>query len=124
MEEKKIHDRTFKRDYEVTYPQLFKSIKNSFDLFKKLKETLSAFEYYEEDESQDWWSEFEVIKMMDLLAMAYCEIHYADNLTDRLKARMNLDIPIWDSGQMDKYLIEDDKELLLEHLQVVKDYLK
>lgn len=124
MEEKKIHNRTFKRDYEVTYPELFSAMQGSFDKFKRYGETIEVVEGFEINESQDWWSEFEVIKMMDLLAMACCEIRYANTLTDRLKKRMNSDITIWDSGKMDEFLIEEDKELLFQHLQVVRDYLK
>jgi hypothetical protein len=33
------------------------------------------------------------------------------------------DLPIWNSGKLDKFLMEDEKELLFKHLQIVKNYI-
>ncbi len=123
MEEKKIHDRTFKKASKVTYFETFNGIQDSFNRFKRLGESFTVVEDYEEEDSNYLWKNYEVNRMMDFLAMAVCEINGANALTNRMKNQMKLDIPIWDSGQVDKFFSKEDKELIYPHLQIIKDYI-
>lgn len=37
---------------------------------------------------------------------------------------MRLDLEVWDSGEVDKFLSPDDKLLIYRHLEKIKNYLK
>jgi hypothetical protein len=37
---------------------------------------------------------------------------------------MVLDIPVWDSGMVDKFLDDEEKKLIYEHLAIIKEYIK
>lgn len=42
-----------------------------------------------------------------------------------MKGELQLDIPVWDSGVVDKFFFnEEEKKLVYEHLNVIKEYIK
>lgn len=34
---------------------------------------------------------------------------------------LSLDIPVWDSGEVDKFLDDDEKKPVHEHLEIIKN---
>lgn len=125
MEEKKVYDKIKKPkiDLNVTYQNIFDSAKGSFESLKRLGESIEVFEGFEEAELGHWWNEYEISRLMYFISIAYCEIKYANTLTEELRNQMKLDIPVWDSGKVDKFLSKEDKEQLYPHLQIIKDYI-
>lgn len=42
-----------------------------------------------------------------------------------MRNELTLDIPVWDSGAVDKFFMdEEEKKLVYEHLDIIKKYLK
>ena len=71
-----------------------------------------------------WWGEEELSRLLDFVAIAYCELKYTGEITDLYKGELSLDIPVWDSGEVDKILDDDEKKPVHEHLEIIKKYLK
>ncbi len=69
------------------------------------------------------FAEDEVLRLMAFVVMGYLEVKN-NVLSDRMKFELGLDIPVWDSGEVDEFLFKEDKELLYPHLQVIKDYIQ
>lgn len=100
--------KNLKRGEKVTYDDILEDEENIFS-----------------DKAKRYgWAKYEVSRLMDFVAIAYSELKYGNMLTERFKNEMSLDIPVWDSGVVDKFLDEDEKKLIYEHLAIIKKYLK
>lgn len=115
--------KNLKRGLIVPYSD---TVDDEQDIFERINNgwTLTNIEDFEQEESGYLWAKYEVDRLLDFVAMAYCEIKYCGRLTERFKGEMELDIPVWDSGEVDKFLDEDEKKLIYEHLAIIKKYLK
>lgn len=110
---------------KVPYNEMLECVDDLFsDKAKRYGWTFTNIEDYEQEQSGYWWAEDEVSRMMIFVAIAYSELKYGNMLTERFKNEMSLDIPVWDSGVVDKFLDEDEKKLIYEHLAIIKKYLK
>ncbi len=94
-----------------------------YDLITLNNMTSTNVEGFQQYNSGYWWAEDEVSRLMDFVAIAYCELKYEGRLTEQFKHEMELDIPVWDSGEIDKFLDDEEKKLIYEHLAVIKEYL-
>lgn len=66
----------------------------------------------------------EVDRMLDFVASGVCQIKYG-GFTETMKNELTLDIPVWDSGVVDKFFMdEEEKKPVYEHLDIIKKYLK
>lgn len=120
-------------------PKNLKRVKNRTDPYKDKYEIYEGYykvhiEYYEwsidevegaiyEDDS-DGWGVSEVDRMLDFVAIGVCQIKYG-GITETMRNELTLDIPVWDSGVVDKFFMDDEeKKLVYEHLDIIKKYLK
>ncbi len=127
MKQSKVCDKSFKRIQSITYTSIFVAINDTFNKFKRdlpFNILAEGAEDFEICESGCWWEGYEITRMMEFLAVAYCEIIHAGELTEQFKYEMFLDVPIWDSGEVEKFLFEEEKNLVFHHLKVVKKYME
>ena len=116
--------KNLKRKEKITYDDILDMEDGVFsDKAKRYGWTFTNIEGYDQEQSGYWWAEDEVSRLMNFVAIAYCEIKYGGRLTERFKGEMKLDIPVWDSGEIDKFLDDEEKKLIYEHLAVIKEYL-
>ena len=116
-------EKTLKRT-DIGYDEYLAENDNVFSTYpKKFGYDFMALEGKEVEDCGFTFAKYEVERLLDFVAMAYCEIKYG-KLTDRLQYELELDIPVWDSGVVDKFLTEDEKKLVYEHLNVIKNYIK
>lgn len=115
-------EKTLKRT-DIGYDEYFDENNHNFSSYpKSFGFTFSDIEGMEVEDCGYTFAEYEVDRLLDFVAMAYCEIKYGE-LTERLQYELELDIPVWDSGVVDKFLTEDEKVIVYEHLKIIKDYI-
>lgn len=117
--------KTLNRKEKITYDDILDLEDGVFEeKFKRYGWKLDSVEDFIQDQNGYWWAEDEVSRLLDFVAIAYCELSYADKLSDLFKNEMELDIPVWDSGMVDKFFDDEEKKLIYEHLAIIKEYIK
>ncbi len=110
-----------KRSY-VTYEDTFEYIDWEYDDYISNGKTVADWEDEQVAFCGYTFVEYEVDRLITFIAMGYIEIKNG-GLSDRLKYELELDVPVWDSGEIDKFLDDEEKKLIYEHLAVIKEYL-
>ena len=108
---------------DVTYKDICEAIFWEYDYFISNGKTVEDWEDEQVEFAGYTFAIYEVDRLMAFVAMGYIEV-INNALSDRMKFELGLDIPVWDSGEVDKFLSKEDKELLYPHLQVIKDYIQ
>ena len=116
--------KNLKRKEKITYDDILDLEDGVFEeKFKRYGWKLDSVEGFIYDQNCYWWAKDEVSRLLDFVAIVYCELKYANEISDRYRNEMAYDIPVWDSGEVDKLLDDDEKQLVHEHLAVIKEYL-
>lgn len=115
-------EKTLKRDNDISYNDYFEDANDMFALYPKKGMSFTDIEDFDVDQSGYAYAYYEVDRLISFVAMAYCEIKYG-KLTNRLRGELELDIPVWDSGAVDEFLTDDEKVMVYEHLNVIKNYI-
>lgn len=117
--------KNLRRKEVVPYIEIFEWIDAIYDeMYKRFHLGLDGIEQFILDQYDYWWAEDEASRLLCFVAMAYCEIRYANEMSEQFKWEMELDFKVWDSGAMNSLLEEDEKTLVHKHIAVIKRYLK
>lgn len=115
-------EKRFKRT-EITYQERLEDSKDLFVVNHNYYNwSYDDAEDYQVDQCGYTFAEYEIDRMLTFVGMAYLEV-IGDGLTDRLKGELELDLPVWESGVVDEYLMDEEKDLVYEHLNVIKEYI-
>lgn len=63
------------------------------------------------------------LRMLYFIAMAMAEITYGE-LTERLRNEIELDLKVWDTGELFQLMKKKDAKLIKEHIEQIKMYLE
>ena len=117
--------KNLKRKEKITYDDILDLEDGVFEeKFKRYGWKLDSVEGFIYDQNCYWWAKDEVSRLLDFVAIVYCKLKYANEISDRYRNEMAYDIPVWDSGEVDKLLDDDEKQLVHEHLAIIKEYIK
>ncbi len=107
---------------DVIYKDICEAIFWEYDDFISNGKTVEDWEDEQIEFCGYTFAIYEVDRLMTFVAMGYIEV-INNTLTDRMRHELELDISVWDSGKVDKFLSKEDKEQLYPHLQIIKDYI-